>query len=72
MPHCGAAMSEYVLTDIEAGILLGALQSCEWDEPAIGRLSTMIAEAQQIVVHQPSGTIEESPQVVTVSRTLGQ
>lgn len=65
-------MREYVLTDIEAGILLGVLQSCEWDEAMIGRLRTMIAEAQQIVVYQPSEPIERSPQEFIVSRTLGQ
>lgn len=65
-------MSEHVLTDMEAGVLLGVLQSCEWDEPMIGRLCTMIAEAQHVVIHQPSNPIGLSPQEVTASRTLGQ
>ena len=65
-------MSERALTEQEAGVLLGALQSCEWDDPVIRQLGKLIAEAQQVVIHQPSPLVEQSPQEIADSRTLGQ
>lgn len=65
-------MSERALTEQEAGVMLGVLQSCEWDDPVIRQLCKLIAEAQQVVIHQPPTLVERSPQEIAVSRTLGQ